>query len=133
MGKYLPDEHKKVQVKQNTVIRIIFFAITHGQNTESSFPLVTLLDILNIESLYKLNFLGLFICDKEINFRIFFMTIFSLLVMFIHIAQGMPPKRIFINLKELSQKSRNKSFDCIMCVLYFVLLQIILLFYHSWS
>ena len=45
---------KKVQIKQNTVIRVIFFAITYGQNTESALPFMRLLDILDVESLYKL-------------------------------------------------------------------------------
>ena len=48
---------KKVQIKQNTVIRVIFFAITYGQNTESAFPFMRLLDILDVESLYKLQIL----------------------------------------------------------------------------
>ena len=48
---------KKVQIKQNTVIRVIFFAITYGQNTESALPFMRLLDILDVESLYKLQIL----------------------------------------------------------------------------
>ena len=48
---------KKVKIKQNTVIRVIFFAITYGQNTESAFPFMRLLDILDVESLYKLQIL----------------------------------------------------------------------------
>ena len=45
---------KKVQTKQNTVIRLIFFAITHGKNTESALPLMKLLDILSVNSIFKL-------------------------------------------------------------------------------
>ncbi len=48
---------KKVEIKQNTVIRVIFFAITFGRNTESAFPLMKLLDILDVQSLYKLKIL----------------------------------------------------------------------------
>ena len=48
---------KKVQTKQNTVIRVIFFAITFGRNTESAFPLMKLLDIFDVQSLYKLKIL----------------------------------------------------------------------------
>jgi hypothetical protein len=33
---------KKVQIKQNTVITVIFFAITYGQNTESALPFMRL-------------------------------------------------------------------------------------------
>jgi hypothetical protein len=40
-----------------TVIRVIFFAIRYGQNTESAFPFMRLLDILDVKSLYKLQIL----------------------------------------------------------------------------
>ena len=45
---------KKVQTKQNTVIRTIFFATTRGKNTESAFPLMNLIDILTVTSIFKL-------------------------------------------------------------------------------
>ena len=45
-------------------------------------------------------FLSLLIYGTEMNYRIFFMNIFSLLVMFIQIIRGMPPERIFINLEQ---------------------------------
>ena len=60
---------KKVQIKQNTVIRVIFFAITYGQNTESALPFMRLLDILDVESLYKLQIHEYFqfACDAHSN------------------------------------------------------------------
>lgn len=45
---------KKVQIKQNTVIRIMFFAITYGQNTERALPLMNLLNMLSVNHIYKL-------------------------------------------------------------------------------
>ena len=45
---------KKVQIKQNTVIRTIFFATTRGKDTESAFPFMNLLDILSVTSIFKL-------------------------------------------------------------------------------
>ena len=45
---------KKVQTKQNTVIRTIFFATSHGKNTESALPLMNLLDILSVTSIFKM-------------------------------------------------------------------------------
>ena len=45
---------KKVQTKQNTVIRTIFFATTRGKDTESAFPFMNLLDILSVTSIFKL-------------------------------------------------------------------------------
>ena len=91
---------KKVQIKQNTVIRVILFAITYGQNTENAYPFMRLLEFSMSNHYINWKFLSFLIYGKEMNYRIFFMTIFSLLVMFIHIIRGMPPERIFINLEQ---------------------------------
>lgn len=41
--------------KQNkTVIRTVFVVTTHGKDTESAFPLMNLLDILSVTSIFKL-------------------------------------------------------------------------------
>lgn len=45
---------QKVQIKQNQVIRLIFFAISYGENTESALPLLNLLDILTINNVFRL-------------------------------------------------------------------------------
>ena len=45
---------KKVQAKQNTVIRTILFATSRGKNTENACPLMNLLDILSVTSLFKM-------------------------------------------------------------------------------
>ena len=44
----------KVQVKQNTVIRVMFFAVTHGKNTESAHSLMNLLNMLSVKSVHQL-------------------------------------------------------------------------------
>jgi hypothetical protein len=48
---------KKLQTKQNHVVRIIFFANLYGKNTEKPLPLINLLNILTVEYIYKLNIL----------------------------------------------------------------------------
>ena len=53
-GSGVKTQIKKVQTKQNTVIRTIFFATTRGKNTESAFPLMNLIDILTVTSIFKL-------------------------------------------------------------------------------
>ena len=54
-GSEFKTQIKKVQTKQNTVIRTIFFATTRGKDTESAFPLMNLLDhILSVTSIFKL-------------------------------------------------------------------------------
>ena len=44
----------KVQLKQNTVIRVMFFAVTHGKNTESALSLMNLLNVLLVKSVHQL-------------------------------------------------------------------------------
>ena len=46
---------QKVQVKQNHVIRLIFFIKLHGKDTASALPLLNLLDILTVRNVYCLH------------------------------------------------------------------------------
>ena len=48
---------KKIQTKQNHVIRLIFFATLYGPNTESALSLLNLLEILTVHNVYKLHIL----------------------------------------------------------------------------
>ena len=48
---------KKIQTKQNHAIRLIFFARTLGKSTESALPLLNLLDVLTVNSIYRLHIL----------------------------------------------------------------------------
>ena len=44
---------KKIQTKQNHAIKLIFFARTSGELTESSLPLLNLLDVLTVNNVYR--------------------------------------------------------------------------------
>ena len=44
---------KKIQIKQNHLIRLIFFATLYGKNTESALPLLNLLDFLTVNNIYR--------------------------------------------------------------------------------
>ena len=48
---------QKVQVKQNHVARLIFFANIRGKDTESALPLLNLLDMLTVYNVYSLHVL----------------------------------------------------------------------------
>ena len=48
---------EKVQIKQNHIIRLIFFATLYGKETESAKPLLNLLDILSVHNVYCLHVL----------------------------------------------------------------------------
>ena len=48
---------KKIQVKQNHIVRLIFYAKTFGRETESAKPLLNLLDILTVDNIYRLEVL----------------------------------------------------------------------------
>ena len=43
---------KKIQVKQNHIIHLMFFATLYGKNTESALPLLSLLDLLTVENIF---------------------------------------------------------------------------------
>ena len=45
---------KKIQIKQNHIIRIFFFSTLYGKNTESALPLINLLDLLTVNNIFKL-------------------------------------------------------------------------------
>ena len=50
---------KKIQTKQNSVIRVIFFATTYGKNTESALPIMNLINVLSVTSIFELQALKL--------------------------------------------------------------------------
>ncbi|CAH3184673.1 unnamed protein product [Porites lobata] len=49
---------KKIQTKQNHVIRVMFFATLFGPDTDSALPLLNLLDLLTVTNIYKLQLLN---------------------------------------------------------------------------
>ena len=48
---------KKIQVKQNHIVRLTFCAKTFGKEKESARPLLNLLDILTVDNIYCLEVL----------------------------------------------------------------------------
>ena len=48
---------KKIQVKQNHTVRLMFFARTFGRETESAKPLLNLRDLLTVDNIYRLEVL----------------------------------------------------------------------------
>ena len=48
---------QKLQVKQNNIIRLIFFATIRGKDTESAKPLLNLIDVLTVQNIYRLHIL----------------------------------------------------------------------------
>ena len=46
---------KRLQSKQNTVLRLMFFATTSGPYTESALPSLNLLDVLTVNNVYRLH------------------------------------------------------------------------------
>ena len=89
---------KKVQTKQNIVIRTIFFATSHGKNTESALPLLNLLDILSVTSIFKMQALK-FAHRWHIikHYQTSLTTISSMLMIFTVITQDMLLIRTFIS------------------------------------
>ena len=73
---------KKVQTKQNIVIRTIFFATSHGKNTESALPLLNLLDILSVTSILRCKHLNLHIDGIIKHYQTSLTTISSMLMIF---------------------------------------------------
>ena len=47
----------KTQTKQNHSARLIFFATTYGEHTESALPLLNLLDVLTVHNVYRFQIL----------------------------------------------------------------------------
>ena len=48
---------KKIQVKQNHIIRLTFFATLYGENIDSALPLLNLLDLLTVKNVFSLRLL----------------------------------------------------------------------------
>ena len=73
---------KKIQIKQNHVIRVLFFATLYGKNTKSVLnPLMNLLDILTVEIFLHCNFLNSPISGIESSSQVYLMNIFNMPVM----------------------------------------------------
>ena len=49
---------KKIQVKQNHIVHLIFFATLYGKHTESALPFLNPLDLLSVENIFALQLLN---------------------------------------------------------------------------
>ena len=49
---------KKIQVKQNHIVRLIFFTTLNGKHSESALPLLNLLDLLSVENIFAFQLLN---------------------------------------------------------------------------
>ena len=92
---------KKIQIKQNHTVRLIFFFFFFGRETESAKPLLNLLDLLTIDNIYRLEVL-------QWNSRVhgimafslkYLTTHFNMPEIFIDITPDIQLNRIFINMK----------------------------------
>ena len=57
-GSAFTSQIKKIQTKQNHVIRVMFFVTLFGPDTDSALPLLNLLDLLIVTNIYKLQLLN---------------------------------------------------------------------------
>ena len=57
-GSAFTTQIKKIQTKQNDVIRLMFFVTLFGPDTDSALPLLNLLDLLTVTNIYKLQLLN---------------------------------------------------------------------------
>ena len=78
---------KKIQVKQNHVVRLIFFATLYGKHTERALLLLNLLDLLSVENIFPFQLL---------NCQTFLINTFAMPVMFTHTIQDTHQRPISI-------------------------------------
>ena len=91
---------KILQTKQNHIVRLMFFAKTYGVQTESAQPLINLLEILNIENVFKLHALEFahhwLIIGTRRHYQISLTHVCNMPKMFIATTQDMPQKKTSI-------------------------------------
>ena len=86
---------QNVQVKQNHVARLIFFANIRGKDTESALPLLSLLDMLPVYNIYSLHVLkNLPTSGTKVYYLMYFATPFSMLAKCIATILDMQRKKI---------------------------------------
>ena len=90
---------QKVQIKQNHVIRLIFFATSYGKETESAKPLLNLLDILTVHNISSCMHLNLRTYGTKDYYQTFFKTFLNMPTLYITIILGMQPIKTYINQK----------------------------------
>ena len=90
---------KKIQIKLNHTVQLIFFARTFGGETESAKPLLNLRDLLTVDNIYRLEILKFSHSWHNGCLLKYLTTHFNMLEIFIDITRDIQPNRIFINIK----------------------------------
>ena len=101
---------KRLQSKQNTVLRLMFFATTSGPYTESALPFLNLLDVLTVNNVYRLHALKFTHLWHKGHLPSLFDNLFQyMLVIGIHTIQGMHRSKTSVN-RFLVLTLENKCF-----------------------
>ena len=99
---------QRLQSKQNTVLRLMFFATTSGPYTESALPFLNLLDVLTVNNVYRLHALKFtHLWHKGLLPSL--ITFSNMLVIGIHTIQGMHRSKTSVN-RVLVLTLENKCF-----------------------
>ena len=88
---------KRLQSKQNTVLRLMFFATTSGPYTESALPFLNLLDVLTVNNVYRLHALKFTHYGIKGFYQTCLITFSNMLVIDIHTIQGMHRSKTSVN------------------------------------
>ena len=100
---------KRLQSKQNTVLRLMFFATTSGPYTESALPFLNLLDVLTVNNVYRLHALKFTHLWHKGLLPSLFDNLFQYAVIGIHTIQGMHRSKTSVN-RVLVLTLENKCF-----------------------
>ena len=97
----------------NHAIRLIFFARTFGELTESALPLLNLLDVLTVNNVYRLHILKFTHLWHKGLLPVLFQNYFQYAKsIFMGIIPDMLPSKIYINRKsELTLENKQLPFQ----------------------
>ena len=101
----------KIQVKQNHIVRLIFYARMYCRQTVSARLLINSLDILAIVNIYRLEVLK-FSHTWHMAFSLKYLTVcFNMLKIFIDTTRDIQPNGIFkgIELKLMQESNQSLS------------------------
>ena len=101
----------EIQVKQNRIVRFIFYARMYCRQTVGAKPLLNWLDILAVDNIYRLEVLK-FSRSWQMAFSLKFLTVcFNMLKIFIDTTRDIQPNGIFkgIELKLMQESNQSLS------------------------
>ena len=99
----------KIQGKQNHMVRLILYTRMYGRQTESAKPLLNLLDILAVDSIYCLKVLKFSHSWHKAAFSLKYLTVcFNILEISIDTTQDIQPNRIFTRLELKPMQESNE-------------------------